>query len=232
MNTTTYTDDQAYTIIVSTLPQLAERMEIRRTRTFNDFTKIWNKNTFNSAKRVGRLMSTIATLPEDATRKDWTMLFFYKNLGPAAILAQVEELAEIGNIDFKTALTYWWIHLQDSVYDGWKDEVTIGEFIRAYAQSKGYETRGATDAEDRGYGVDVIVFDPKQDNKVIVGVQIKGERYFTSTRENVIKARNIIDPPKYHKFTQDHGAEVWYAMIESTIKTNGLVWRRADCYKK
>jgi hypothetical protein len=231
MNTmNSITDEAAYKLIRDTLFPLSERDRIRDTAVFNDFTAIWNEHVFNSSERVGSLMSSINSLPPQATRQDWARKFFKDNLSPAGIVSQAEELAAVGNIDFTTALNYWWCHLQDSVYNGWHYEMQLFPFIEEYAISKGYAARGATDYEDRCYGVDVIIYDPNDNNRIIAGIQIKGIKYFKSTRPNVVKAREEIDPRKFLKFTAVTGVQVWFALIEETLRNNKIAWLKAACY--
>lgn len=227
--TNTMTDQEALTYINNNLPPFDQRNCIRYSKPFKDFTITWCRGNFNAKKKVGSLMSTISTLPEDATREDWTKLFLEKNLGPAGILEEVGRLATFGRIAYNTALTYWWIHLQDSVYSGWQDEVTVGKMLKEYANSKGLEVRHATDWEDRNYCVDFVVYNPT-DKTVISGVQVKGEAALKSKRENAVRARTILDPPKYAAFTKKYGVEVVYLLIEPTIKTGKLAWHTTKCY--
>lgn len=210
---------------------LEERERCRKTnRTYKDFVVPWNKGNYNNRHKVGELMDSIRKC-EPASHEEWMEYYFTQVKSPSEIRAQVYTMAQREQLDPVTALNWWFSHIIDSAYNGNISEIKIMPLLREYAALHGWEARWATKSEDIDEGVDVVIFDPKT-GKIILGVQIKVISYFLSTRETVVDAREVYNPKKYLKFQKRTNAEVWYVIIEKTLETGKLSWKRPNCFKQ
>lgn len=218
-------DQEAYDTIHAVLPSFEEREIVRQSRPFKDFLQFWCDGNYNASNKVGYLMAAAGKLTADSTHDDWEMLYYKECKTPSQVLIQIEVMMANADIDFKTAVTYWWIHIQDGPFGGTVNEKKIFAKVEVYAHSKGYKVRVATPHEDKNLGVDFVVYDPNDNDRTIVGGQTKPLSHF-SNHPAVVRSREVYDKPKYAKFTAQYGAPVWYVIIETTLKTGVIDWRK------
>lgn len=220
-----YTDSEDYKLILNNLWSYPERHQVRYyDYEFKDFIVTWNHYMFNTSKRVGALMAAAGKLPFEANRKDWVKHYFTTVRSPEQVVEQVKEMAETCGLSFQKALNWWWIHIMDSTFSGWESERDVTAILKVWAAETGNTVRHATDHEDRNEGIDVVVEDSS--GRTIMGIQIKVQSYFLSTRSSVVNARTQLNPPKYRKFTNRTGAPVYYVIIEPTLQTGEIHWKQ------
>lgn len=198
-----------------------QREEFTKTKEYRDAINLWNPRVgqaFNAIGRVGKLMSSIKELPEDAVLPQWEEHYVTYVKTWEQIQAQMSDFKRMsGKTNSAWVANYWWCQVIDSTFKGWKDECFMNNAIRAILP-EGQTLRFATDIEDREMGVDAVILG--ENGEVIAGLQYKPRSYFVSTRESTKKARLEYNPKKYQKFTDEYDAAVFYVEIDSVKQGN------------
>lgn len=217
-------DQEAYDLIHSVLPSFEEREIVRVSPQFKGFLNFWCEGHYNAANKVGYVMAAAGKLPKNGTHDDWEMLYYKECKTPSQVLIQIEVLMADADIDFKTAVTYWWIHIQDGFYKGSGSEKKVIAIAEKQAALKGWKIRPATDHEDRRLGVDAVVYDPNNNNKPVLGMQIKPQSNFID--HPAVNKNREYDQNKFKLFTQEYGCPVWYVVVEPTLKSGEIFWKK------
>lgn len=230
--------------IESELLPLEMREKIRQSGNYKFFFAQYH-GQFNSPRLVGALMDEIGKLGRQVTRDDWEQYYVSNVRSYDQIYDMVDKLRTKVNYDnrqynnslpankkyqerklmtFAHALSYWWIHIVDSAYDGVRNQQNAKKLIENWIQERKfrYTVRYTTPEVDTKMGIDLEIVSIKT-GKIVKGVQVKNDGWFAGRHESIKKQKRIIRM-KYRLYDAVYHAPVWELNITASEAQRKPIW--------
>jgi hypothetical protein len=200
------------------------RKRIRESREFQDFNQAWNDSNLGYWQEIGHCMETIrAHRPK--TGAQWVETYFTHCKTWDEIQAVGAKWAALTGLDERMATAHIIIRAIDQTWEGYHGELLSEQLMVKYHATQGQTVREANEIEDREYGVDFVVL---EGDRIVMGVQVKGFRFFYSKRiEQALKRYKW----QNDQFTAMTGAPVYYVNTKNSEEGRLKYIRAEDILK-